>query len=146
VLEAVELAKALEEGWGISAAAAVAVEGKPLRSDFEVILPGDGEKLIQIIKEVRAITGLSLAEAKALIENAPKPLKAGLSRAEASEVKEKIEAAGGSAILETDAPSSELDLSEFVAELVAALHVKLLVEPDEHISRIRKILSPVMEG
>lgn len=105
VLEAAELAKALEEEWGVSAAAAVAVAGPAAgggdaapaeeKDEFDVILTGDGGKKIQVIKEVRAITGLGLTEAKALVEGAPKPLKEGVNKAEAEEVKSKIEAAGG---------------------------------------------------
>ena len=105
VLEAAELAKALEEEWGVSAAAAVAVAGPAggagdaapaeEKDEFDVILTGDGGKKIQVIKEVRAITGLGLTEAKALVEGAPKPLKEGVNKAEAEEVKSKIEAAGG---------------------------------------------------
>ncbi len=104
VLEAAELAKALEEEWGVSAAAAVAVAGPAAggdapaaeeKTEFDVILTGDGGKKIQVIKEVRAITGLGLTEAKALVEGAPKPLKEGVNKAEAEEVKGKIEAAGG---------------------------------------------------
>ena len=103
VLEAAELAKALEEEWGVSAAAAVAVAGPAAadapaaeeKTEFDVILTGDGGKKIQVIKEVRAITGLGLTEAKALVEGAPKPLKEGVNKAEAEEVKAKIEAAGG---------------------------------------------------
>lgn len=105
VLEAAELAKALEEAWGVSAAAAVAVAAAPAgggdapaaeeQTEFDVILTGDGGKKIQVIKEVRAITGLGLTEAKALVEGAPKPLKEGVSKAEAEEVKKKIEEAGG---------------------------------------------------
>lgn len=105
VLEAAELAKALEEEWGVSAAAAVAVAGPAAgggeaaaaeeKDEFDVILTGDGGKKIQVIKEVRAITGLGLTEAKALVEGAPKPLKEGVNKAEAEEVKAKIEAAGG---------------------------------------------------
>ncbi|WP_128891701.1 50S ribosomal protein L7/L12 [Erythrobacter sp. HKB08] len=105
VLEAAELAKALEEEWGVSAAAAVAVAGAPAaggdaaaaeeKDEFDVILTGDGGKKIQVIKEVRAITGLGLGEAKALVEGAPKPLKEGVNKAEAEEIKGKIEAAGG---------------------------------------------------
>ncbi|MGY6551040.1 MAG: 50S ribosomal protein L7/L12 [Erythrobacter sp.] len=103
VLEAAELAKALEEAWGVSAAAAVAVAAGPAaaaeaveeQTEFDVILTGDGGKKIQVIKEVRAITGLGLTEAKALVEGAPKPLKEGVNKAEAEEVKAKIEAAGG---------------------------------------------------
>ena len=104
VLDAAELAKALEEEWGVSAAAAVAVAGPAAGGDapaaeekdeFDVVLTGDGGKKIQVIKEVRAITGLGLSEAKALVEGAPKPLKEGVNKAEAEEIKGKIEAAGG---------------------------------------------------
>jgi large subunit ribosomal protein L7/L12 len=104
VLEAAELATALEEEWGVSAAAAVAVAGPAAGGDapaaeekdeFDVILTGDGGKKIQVIKEVRAITGLGLGEAKALVEGAPKPIKEGVNKAEAEEIKGKIEAAGG---------------------------------------------------
>ena len=104
VLEAADLAKALEEAWGVSAAAAVAVAAPAAGGDapaaeeqteFDVILTGDGGKKIQVIKEVRAITGLGLAEAKALVEGAPKAVKEGVSKAEAEELKGKIEAAGG---------------------------------------------------
>ena len=104
VLEAAELAKALEEEWGVSAAAAVAVAAAPAggdapaaeeKTEFDVILTGDGGKKIQVIKEVRAITGLGLTEAKNLVESAPKALKEGVNKAEAEEIKGKIEAAGG---------------------------------------------------
>ncbi|SMF74326.1 50S ribosomal protein L7/L12 [Allosphingosinicella indica] len=105
VLEAADLAKALEEKWGVSAAAAVAVAGpagggaaSPAaeeQTEFDVILTGDGGKKINVIKEVRAITGLGLGEAKALVEGAPKPVKEGVSKAEAEEIKKKIEEAGG---------------------------------------------------
>jgi large subunit ribosomal protein L7/L12 len=103
VLEAAELATALEEAWGVSAAAAVAVAAGPAaaaeaveeQTEFDVILTGDGGKKIQVIKEVRAITGLGLTEAKALVESAPKALKEGVNKAEAEDVKAKIEAAGG---------------------------------------------------
>ena len=105
VMEAAELAKALEEEWGVSAAAAVAVAAPAgggdagaaaeEKDEFDVILTGDGGKKIQVIKEVRAITGLGLTEAKALVEGAPKALKEGVNKAEAEEVKSKIEAAGG---------------------------------------------------
>lgn len=105
VMEAAELAKALEEEWGVSAAAAVAVAGPAgggaaaeaveEKDEFDVILTGDGGKKIQVIKEVRAITGLGLTEAKALVEGAPKPIKEGVNKAEAEEVKKKIEEAGG---------------------------------------------------
>ncbi|GGD71135.1 50S ribosomal protein L7/L12 [Croceicoccus mobilis] len=105
VLEAAELATALEEAWGVSAAAAVAVAAPAgggdagaaaeEKDEFDVILTGDGGKKIQVIKEVRAITGLGLADAKALVEGAPKAVKEGASKAEAEEIKGKIEAAGG---------------------------------------------------
>ena len=105
VLEAAELATALEEEWGVSAAAAVAVAGPAAggggeaaaeeKDEFDVILTGDGGKKIQVIKEVRAITGLGLTEAKGLVEGAPKPLKEGVAKDEAEEIKGKIEAAGG---------------------------------------------------
>ena len=106
VLEAAELAKALEEEWGVSAAAAVAVAAPAgggdaggaaaeEQTEFDVILTGDGGKKIQVIKEVRAITGLGLTEAKALVEGAPKAVKEGVAKAEAEEIKKKIEEAGG---------------------------------------------------
>ena len=105
VLEAAELAKALEEEWGVSAAAAVAVAGPAgggeaaaaveEKDEFDVILTGDGGKKINVIKEVRAITGLGLGEAKALVEGAPKAVKEGVNKAEAEEIKKKIEEAGG---------------------------------------------------
>ena len=105
VLEAADLAKALEEAWGVSAAAAVAVAAAPgaggdapaaeEQTEFDVILTGDGGKKIQVIKEVRAITNLGLTEAKALVEGAPKAIKEGVSKAEAEDIKKKIEEAGG---------------------------------------------------
>jgi large subunit ribosomal protein L7/L12 len=103
VLEAADLAKALEEAWGVSAAAAVAVAGPAAapaeaveeKTEFDVILTGDGGKKIQVIKEVRAITQLGLTEAKALVEAAPKAVKEGISKAEAEDIKKKIEEAGG---------------------------------------------------
>lgn len=103
VLEAADLAKALEEAWGVSAAAAVAVAAGPAaaaeaveeQTEFDVILTGDGGKKIQVIKEVRAITALGLTEAKTLVESAPKAIKEGINKAEAEEIKAKIEAAGG---------------------------------------------------
>lgn len=104
VLEAADLAKALEEAWGVSAAAAVAVAAAPAgaaaeaaeeKTEFDVILTGDGGKKIQVIKEVRAITNLGLTEAKALVEAAPKAIKEGVSKAEAEDIKKKIEEAGG---------------------------------------------------
>lgn len=103
VLEAADLAKALEEAWGVSAAAAVAVAAGPAaaaeaveeQTEFDVILTGDGGKKIQVIKEVRAITGLGLTEAKTLVESAPKAIKEGINKTEAEEIKKKIEEAGG---------------------------------------------------
>ena len=105
VLEAADLAKALEEKWGVSAAAAVAVAGPAgggaaapaaeEKTEFDVILTGDGGKKINVIKEVRAITGLGLGEAKALVEGAPKPLKEGVGKDEAEKIKKQIEEAGG---------------------------------------------------
>ncbi|MDM8009431.1 MAG: 50S ribosomal protein L7/L12 [Parasphingorhabdus sp.] len=104
VMEAAELSKALEEEWGVSAAAAVAVAGPAAagggeaaeeQTEFDVILTGDGGKKIQVIKEVRAITALGLTDAKALVEGAPKAIKEGVNKAEAEEIKSKIEAAGG---------------------------------------------------
>ncbi len=103
VLEAAELATALEDTWGVSAAAAVAVAGPAAagaeaveeQTEFDVILTSDGGKKIQVIKEVRAITGLGLTEAKGLVEAAPKAVKEGVNKAEAEEIKGKIEAAGG---------------------------------------------------
>ena len=106
VLEAAELAKLLEEKWGVSAAAAVAVAGPAAgggaaapaaeeQTEFDVILTGDGGKKINVIKEVRAITGLGLGEAKALVESAPKPIKEGVSKDEAEKIKKQIEEAGG---------------------------------------------------
>ena len=104
VLEAAELSKALEEAWGVSAAAAVAVAAPAAggaapaaeeQTEFDVILTGDGGKKIQVIKEVRAITNLGLTEAKALVEAAPKAIKEGVNKAEAEDIKKKIEEAGG---------------------------------------------------
>ena len=105
VLEAAELSKALEEKWGVSAAAAVAVAapaggaaaGAPAaeeQSEFDVVLTGDGGKKINVIKEVRAITGLGLTEAKALVEGAPKAIKEGVSKDEAEKLKKQLEEAG----------------------------------------------------
>ena len=105
VLEAAELAKALEEKWGVSASAAVAVAGPAAggpaapaeeeKTEFDVILTGDGGKKINVIKEVRAITGLGLGEAKALVEAAPKAVKEGIGKDEAEKIKKQIEDAGG---------------------------------------------------
>ena len=102
VLEAADLAKLLEEKWGVSAAAAVAVAGPAAaaapaveeKTEFDVILTGDGGKKINVIKEVRAITGLGLTEAKTLVESAPKAVKEGLNKVEAEKLKAQLEAAG----------------------------------------------------
>ena len=102
VLEAADLAKALEEAWGVSAAAAVAVAAAPAaaaeaveeKTEFDVILTSDGGNKIAVIKEVRAITGLGLTEAKAAVEAAPKAIKEGVSKDEAAKVKAQLEAAG----------------------------------------------------
>jgi large subunit ribosomal protein L7/L12 len=102
VLEASELSKMLEEKWGVSAAApvaAAAAAGAPAaaveeKTEFDVILASFGENKINVIKEVRAITGLGLGEAKALVEAAPKAIKEGANKAEAADIKAKLEAAG----------------------------------------------------
>ena len=102
VLEAADLSKLLEEKWGVSAAAAVAAAPAAAaagpaaeeQTEFDVILTGDGGNKINVIKEVRAITGLGLGEAKALVEGAPKAVKEGASKAEAEELKAKLIAAG----------------------------------------------------
>ena len=104
VIEASELSKMLEERWGVSAAAPVAVAAAPgaapaaeeaeEQTEFTVILASFGEKKINVIKEVRAITGLGLKEAKALVEDAPKPVKEDVSKDDADKIKEKLEAAG----------------------------------------------------
>jgi large subunit ribosomal protein L7/L12 len=105
VLEASELAKLLEEKWGVSAAAAVAVAAGPgaggaaaapaeEKTEFNVILTAAGDKKIEVIKEVRALTGLGLKEAKDLVEGAPKPVKEGVSKDEAEKVKAQLEKAG----------------------------------------------------
>jgi large subunit ribosomal protein L7/L12 len=104
VLQAAELAKLLEEKWGVSAAAPVAVAAAAAgaaaapveeKTEFDVILLSAGDKKIQVIKEVRAITSLGLKEAKDLVEAAPKPVKEGVSKDEAAKIKAQIEAAGG---------------------------------------------------
>ena len=105
VLELSELVKELEEKFGVSAAAPVAVAGAPAaageaaapaeeKTEFDVILAAVGDKKIQVIKEVRAITGLGLKEAKALVEEAPKPVKEGIVKEEADKIKEQLEGAG----------------------------------------------------
>ena len=102
VLEAAELSKLLEEKWGVSAAAPVAAAAAPAaaaaaveeKTEFDVILASFGENKINVIKEVRAITGLGLGEAKALVEAAPKAVKEGANKTEAEDIKKKLEAAG----------------------------------------------------
>ncbi|MDE1567347.1 50S ribosomal protein L7/L12 [Aquabacter sp. P-9] len=104
VLEAAELAKLLEEKWGVSAAAAVAVAAAPgaaaaapaaeEQTEFTVVLAAAGDKKIEVIKEVRAITGLGLKEAKDLVEGAPKPVKEGVAKDEAEKLKAQLEKAG----------------------------------------------------
>ena len=104
VLEAAELSKKLEEAWGVSAAAPVAVAAAAgagagaaaaaEQTEFTLVLVDAGEKKINVIKEVRAITGLGLKEAKDLVEGAPKPVKEGVSKAEAADLKKKLEDAG----------------------------------------------------
>jgi len=104
VLEASELSKLLEDKWGVTAAAPVAVAAAPAgaageaaaeeKDSFTVVLAATGDKKINVIKEVRTITGLGLKEAKDLVESAPKDVKEGASKDEAAEIKEKLEAAG----------------------------------------------------
>jgi large subunit ribosomal protein L7/L12 len=104
VLEAADLAKMLEEKWGVSAAAAVAVAAAPggaagaapaeEKTEFTVMLTAHGEKKIEVIKEVRALTGLGLKEAKDLVEGAPKPVKEGVNKEEAEKIKAQLEKAG----------------------------------------------------
>src|SRR5690242_12663393 len=102
VLEAADLAKALEEKWGVSAAAAVAVAAAPgaaapvaeAQTEFTVVLAAVGDKKIEVIKEVRAITGLGLKEAKDLVEAAPKPVKEGIPKDEAEKIKAALEKVG----------------------------------------------------
>ncbi len=106
VLEAAELSKLLEEKWGVSAAAPVAVaavgggaaapaaEAAAEKTEFSVVLASAGEKKINVIKEVRAITGLGLKEAKDLVEGAPKPVKEGVNKDEAAKIKKQLEDAG----------------------------------------------------
>ena len=103
VIEAAELSKKLEEKWGVSAAAQVAVAAAPAgqaeakeeeKSEFDIVLSEAGSNKIAVIKEVRTITALGLKEAKDLVEGAPKPLKQGVPKAEAEEMKKKLEAAG----------------------------------------------------
>ena len=106
VLELSELIKELEDKFGVSAAAPVAMAGAPAagageaapaeeeKTEFDVVLTGAGDKKIQVIKEVRAITGLGLKEAKALVEEAPKPVKEGIVKEDADKIKEQLEGAG----------------------------------------------------
>jgi large subunit ribosomal protein L7/L12 len=105
VLEAAELAKLLEEKWGVSAAAAVAVAAAPgaaaggaaaaeEKTEFTVVLAAAGDKKIEVIKEVRALTGLGLKEAKDLVEGAPKPVKEDVNKEEAEKIKAQLEKAG----------------------------------------------------
>lgn len=105
ILEAAELAKMLEEKWGVSAAAAVAVAAGPAagaapvtpaeeKTEFTVVLAAAGEKKIEVIKEVRALTGLGLKEAKDLVEGAPKPVKEGVNKDEAEKIKAQLEKVG----------------------------------------------------
>jgi len=105
LIQASQLVKYLEKHWGVSAAAPVAVAAaagaggaapaKEEKTTFNVILEGAGDKKIQVIKEVRAITGLGLKEAKDLVDGAPKPIKEGVTKEEAADIKAKVEAAGG---------------------------------------------------
>ncbi len=109
VLDLVELKKKIEEEWGVTAAAPVAVAAPGAapaavgdgaaageeQTEFDVVLTGAGDKKIQVIKEVRAVTGLGLKEAKDLVDGAPNPVKEGVAREEADSIKEKLEAAGG---------------------------------------------------
>jgi large subunit ribosomal protein L7/L12 len=103
VMEAAELSKLLEEKWGVSAAAAVAVAAGPggggaaaaeEKTEFAVVLTAAGDKKIEVIKEVRAITGLGLKEAKDLVEGAPKPVKEGVNKDEAAKIKATLEKVG----------------------------------------------------
>ena len=112
ILEASDLVKKLEEKWGVSAAAPVVVAGGGVaggdaepavaaeKDEFNVVLTGPGEKKIQVIKVVRELTGLGLKEAKELVDSAPKAVNAGASKAEAEEIKNKLEEAGGSVELQ----------------------------------------------
>jgi len=103
VIEAAELSKMLEEKWGVSAAAPAAAAAAPAaaaaapaaeKTEFDVVLTAAGEKKINVIKEVRAITGLGLKEAKDLVEGAPKPVKEGVGKADAEKIKKQLEEAG----------------------------------------------------
>src|SRR5678809_721661 len=114
VREAADLAKLLEEKWGVSAAAAVAVAAGPAaagaapaeeKTEFTVVLAGAGDKKIEVIKEVRAITGLGLKEAKDLVEGAPKPVKEGVNKDEADKIKATLEKVGAKVCLLYTSPS-----------------------------------------
>ena len=96
VIEASELSKLLEEKWGVSAAAPAAAAAAPAeeKTEFDAVLTSFGDNKINVIKEVRAITGLGLGEAKALVEGAPKTVKEGVNKQEAADMKAKLEAAG----------------------------------------------------
>jgi large subunit ribosomal protein L7/L12 len=112
ILEVSQLVKSLEEKWGVSAAAPVAVAAAPgaagaaaaapaaEKDEFTVVLKGAGEKKIQVIKVVRELTGLGLKEAKDLVDGAPKPVKEGVAKAEAEDMKKKLEEAGGTVELQ----------------------------------------------
>jgi large subunit ribosomal protein L7/L12 len=109
ILEASELVKSLEEKWGVSAAPVAAISTAPAsagapaaeeQTEFTVILENAGESKINVIKEVRAITGLGLKEAKDLVEGAPKPVKEGVSKQDGEDIKKKLEAAGAKAKLQ----------------------------------------------
>jgi len=111
LLQASKVVKHLEEKWGVSAAAPVAVAaagpaaggaegGEEEKTSFDVVLESAGDKKIQVIKEVRAITGLGLKEAKELVDGAPKPIKEGVSKEEAESLKEQLEGAGGTVKLD----------------------------------------------
>ena len=99
VVEAAELSKQLEEKWGVTAAAAVAAAPAEEKDDFTIMLTAAGDKKINVIKEVRAITALGLKEAKDLVEGAPKPLKQGVKKEDAEEMKKSLEAAGAKVTL-----------------------------------------------
>ncbi|MGX6959907.1 MAG: 50S ribosomal protein L7/L12 [Rickettsia endosymbiont of Pentastiridius leporinus] len=102
LMQAAELVKMLEEKWGVSAAAPMAVaaaaapaaEAAAEKTDFEIVLTASGDKKVEVIKVVREITGLGLIEAKKLVDEAPKPIKSNVKKAEAEEIKSKLEAAG----------------------------------------------------
>ncbi|TIX48849.1 50S ribosomal protein L7/L12 [Alteraurantiacibacter aquimixticola] len=154
VMEAAELAKALEEEWGASAVAVVAGAGPAAgggyaieeKDEFDVILTGDGGKRIQVIKEVRAITGLSLREAMALVEGAPKTLMEGVDKAGAEKIKKKLEGSGATVELESSAASADIELKEFAKIVAQKLQEALLDQPDHHIAFVRNTLAPVMEA